>query len=389
MLLVRLLRFLRGYLFFRAADGFPERFLNLCHTQGARVWDVAFRSGVLTGQTTIEGYKAMQDFAERAGVALGIEKKCGLPFFLHDYRRRAGLLLGLVIFLAGLRFLSGMVWSVSVTGNERVAAEIIRVAAEEQGLRLGAKAKTLDLRRMSEAALLKLPELSWLSMNLQGSTAVIEVRERLPDTVPPAPVPQSIVAGKAGQLAVLQVYSGKPLKKAGDAVPKGEILASGRIENKDGTTRSTAAAAYAVARVPLEMEVTVPRDYVAGRAQNVQTRYIVYFLGLRLSLQKKLAPQDGGILLRSSLTWAPAGKEMPAAVVRESLLEISAESSSFSDARLALAAAERYYDKAFRTLRGVQIIDQGVSVALTPEGCRIRLIGHCYENIGVAEEITE
>lgn len=389
MLIIRLLRFFRGYVCFRAADGFPERFLNLCNRQCITVWDVLFRDGALTGRTTIRGYKDMHVSAGRSGCVLGIEKKCGLPFLLFTYRRRAGLLLGLAIFLCGLRALSGIVWSIDVVGSRAVPEERILRVFEEQGLRQGISAKGLDTRNMGDEALLALPELSWLSLNIRGSTAVIEVRERLPDEEPGALPAQNIVAGKAGQLAVLEVYTGSPQAKAGQAVPEGALLAGGVIENKDGTVRFAAARAYAVARVPLELQISTPRRDAAQSA-HMRTHYTLRFLWLRIPLGRAPKGTEGDVTLVSGDTWAPGGKAMPLALERTSLLRMSAVAEDEkTDSRLALAAAERFFDTAYGEMRWLQVLEQEVSAEMGPEGCEVRMAGAAYENIGRAAVIEE
>ena len=381
MLIVRLLRFFRGYVCFRAAEGFPERFLNLCNRQCIPVWDVLFTGGALTGRTTIQGYKNMHVSAERSGSVLGIEKKCGLPFLLFAYRRRVGLLLGLVIFLCGLRMLSGMVWSIDVIGSEAVPKERILQVFEEQGLRQGISKKGLDTKNMGDEALLALPELIWLSLNVRGSTAVIEVRERLPDEEPAEAAAQNIVAGKAGQLAVLEVYTGSAQAKAGQAVLEGALLAGGVIENKDGTVRFAAADAYAVARVPLELEIGIPRaeDALSPR---MQTHYTLRFLWLHIPLGRVPKGAEGDITLVSSEIWAPGGKAMPLALERRSLLRISSSEDEKTDSRLELAAAERFFDTAWGELRWLQVLEQEVGIEMGPEGCAVWMVGAAYENIG-------
>ncbi|MDR3313859.1 MAG: sporulation protein YqfD [Oscillospiraceae bacterium] len=384
MLIIRLLRFFRGYVRFRATEGFPERFLNLCNRQCIPVWDVLFRGGALAGCTSIRGYKAMHACAARSGAVLGIEKKCGLPFLLHTYRRRAGLLLGLALFLCGLRLLSGMVWSIDVTGNQAVPKEQILAALTAQGLRQGVAVKRLDAKRMGEDALMALPELSWLSLNIRGSTALIEVRERLPEADRTAPAPQNIVAAKAGQLAVLEVYTGKPQAKAGQAVPEGALLAAGMVENLDGSVRLVAASAYAVARTPLSLEVRLPRAAAAGTPVRTRTRYTLHLLWLRIPLGPAPKAQEGDIRLNSSQVWAPTGKAMPLAIERQTLLQMATAEGERTDERLALAATEHFFDTAFRALRGVQVLERAVSISITPEECRVRLEGAAYENIGKA-----
>jgi len=238
MLLIRFLRFLRGYICFTAADGFPERFLNLCNRAGAAIWDVQWRGGAMLGKTDPRGFRLIQPCAEPAGITLQVNKRVGLPFFLRKYRRRAGLLIGLALCIAGLSVLSGMVWTIGVTGNEAVPTEEILHIMAAHGVKPGAWRKGLDSREISDAARRELPGVAWLALNLRGSSAVVEVREILPRDEPAPDAPRDIVAAKAGQLKILEIYAGSAHARPGEAVPAGALLAGGLVRNADNSARS-------------------------------------------------------------------------------------------------------------------------------------------------------
>ena len=54
MLILRLFRYLFGYVRFAAWSGFPERFINLCEHNKILLWDVRSRDGVITAAPTAE-----------------------------------------------------------------------------------------------------------------------------------------------------------------------------------------------------------------------------------------------------------------------------------------------------------------------------------------------
>ncbi|MCL2107488.1 MAG: sporulation protein YqfD [Oscillospiraceae bacterium] len=384
MLLIYIMRLIRGYVRFRAADGFPERFLNLCSQKGIRVWDVSFSGGALYGSTGIQDYKAMRDCAKRSGCLLRIQRKAGLPFFIHKYRRRVGLLIGLAVFVVGLALLSRMIWSIEILGSERVPEELILQVMEAQGLRLGVPRKRLDSRAMSEAALKQLPELTWISLNLSGSSAVVEVREKLATAaVDSETAPRDIVAAKAGQLELLEVYEGMRQAKPGDAVAPGALLAGGMVDNRDGGVRFERANAYAVARTQLELSVFAPRRQSLVRVGLRKKHYTLCVLWFEIPLGRRPVPAGGESLLISRAVWRPGSKAMPLAIERRGLLGFSSEEAAqMHDRRLLLTAAERFFDESYATLRGAAFLEQEIVVDLREDGCEIRLTGAALENIG-------
>ncbi|MDR1464535.1 MAG: sporulation protein YqfD [Oscillospiraceae bacterium] len=384
MLLLRLLRFLRGYVRFRAADGFPERFLNLCAQDDIPVWDAQRAGGVLSGFTTIPGYKAMCHCAKAAGMRLRMDQKIGLPFFLHRYRRRAGMLVGLLLFLLCLACLSGMIWSIEVSGNGRVPAEIILQACEDQGLRIGLRRSRLDAADMEKRLLEIMPQLSWASINLSGSSVVVEVREALDGVSVENNTPQNVVASKAGQLEVLEVYAGHPEAKLGQAVLPGQLLASGAMANRDGSTRYLAARAYVVARTRLELDAYVLRAPARQLVTLEKTHYTLRFLWLQIPLgpQPKNADALQCYVDRRILT--AGGKALPCWIERRSYLALTPGTMALSDKELRLTAAERLLTDGWRQFSQAAFLRQEITVDLTEGGCRMAMTGTLQENIGVS-----
>ena len=91
MFLIKLLRFLFGYVRFESGGGFPERFLNLCAQAHFPLWEVTSRGGTMKAFTTVKCYKKFRSYARKAGVRLRVKERRGLPFLLRRYRKRIGI----------------------------------------------------------------------------------------------------------------------------------------------------------------------------------------------------------------------------------------------------------------------------------------------------------
>ena len=388
MLFIRLLRFLRGYICFTAADGFPERFLNLCNQAGAAIWDIEWQGGTMAGKTDRRGFRLIQPCAGPAGIELKIQKTVGLPFFLHAYRRRAGLLVGLALCAGILSVLSGMVWTISVTGNQAVPTEEILHVMAAQGVRTGVWRAKLDAREISAAAQRKLPGVAWLSLNLRGSRAVIEVRESLPKEEPGPGAPRDIIAAKAGQLKLLEIYAGSAHARPNMAVPAGSLLAGGVVENKDGSARLVCAEAYAVARTSVACQAAAARTEAAEQVSVQKTHYTLCLLWLKIPLGP--APKDitGGLLLEDQSDWAPGGRVMPLGLQRRTWLAFAAQTRVKNDRQLRLAAAAAFFAQEYHVLRAAQVLRQEIEVHLGEPACNVLLRGAAYENIGLAQALS-
>ena len=241
MLVLRFFRFLFGYVSFSARGGFPERFLNLCRHNNILLWELRCSDSVITACTDCGGYKKIRSVARKSGMKVRITKKHGLPFFLERHSRRVGVLIGACFCVAAVIILSTRIWSIDVTGNVRVPSETIIGAFEELGVKKGVAGSKINISSTEIAALKKLPEISWININISGSAAVIEVRETVksPEIDVNDSTPTDIVAARDGQIVILRPFNGTQEQVIGNPVLKGDLLISGVEENGDKTVSVT------------------------------------------------------------------------------------------------------------------------------------------------------
>ena len=138
MFVIKFLRWLRGYVIFRAEGAFVEEFLNRLVRAGILVWGT-FKNGIqLTGRVRAKDYRRLRPHAKKTGVRLRVERRKGVPFFLYRYRKRIGIFVGLAVSLLFLWGMSLFVWDIQVTGNQVIQAEDVLRTVEEMGLKIGA-----------------------------------------------------------------------------------------------------------------------------------------------------------------------------------------------------------------------------------------------------------
>lgn len=216
MFFIKLIRFLCGYVRFRAKGGFPERFINLCSKENIPLWDISGSKGEMYAKTTIRGYHRIRACARKSGMRPRVAGRYGLPFFLHRHKRRIGLLCGAAAAVLIVCILSSMIWTIDVQGNETVSDTEILAVFEELGVRVGSRRSKIDVEEVQRTAARKLNDLAWLALNIKGSAAVIEVRERIPaPKVENDTTPRNILASQDGTILSLKVYEGEAAVKRG------------------------------------------------------------------------------------------------------------------------------------------------------------------------------
>lgn len=254
-----LLYLLLGYAVLETDAGDFRALLNFCNQSGIRL------RRIREGETTVRIWVLLADeakmhaFFARCGVACRVCARHGVPVLWRRYRHRVGLLLGLCVFFAAIYIAPLFVWEVNIEGIDRLGRSYVCELLAEEGVRVGAFSPAIDRDRVYLHVLRRAPDISWLSVNLRGSTANVEIVER--DT-PPAARAQAdganLVAARGGQIVAADIVRGALAVKAGDTVGKGALLVSGVIDSPTTGTRCLYAEGAVLAAVYDDYTVEIP-----------------------------------------------------------------------------------------------------------------------------------
>lgn len=335
MLLIHLLRFIKGIVSFRLTGGFIERFLNLCMRAGIPVFDTVRSEEGVTARTTARSYRSMRPIAKKTGVRVRLTSKSGLPFLMHRYRRRAGLAAGLLLFFLFLGVMSRFIWNIEIEGNETIPRETILESLEACGVREGAYVGGIDTLEAERRMMLLIPDISWIAINLRASTAAVEISEQVrPPEMIDSNVPCNVVAARTGQIVEMEVYEGEPVVKVGDAVAEGQLIVSsfvGGIKNRE-IQRMTHARAKVLAefqedveiRVALEEEIREPLS-----DERVKKRSLSLF-GLRVPFYISL-PKTTCNVYKKSTQPIIAGLKLPLEWITETYEPVAVHHVRFTE----------------------------------------------------------
>ncbi len=352
MLILKLLRFVFGYVSFTARGGFPERFINLCRRNKILLWELKSRDSVISACVDCTGYKKIRSVARKSGMQVRISQKHGLPFFLERHSRRIGVLIGACLCAAVLLILSTRIWSIDVVGNVRVPAETILGVFEDLGIKKGTAGSRIDITATEIAALQRLPELSWLNINVAGSAARIEVREtvKTPD-LDKDDAPSDIVAARDGQIVILRPFNGTQEQRIGNPVLKGDLLISGIEENKDLTVSFCRASGYVVARTKRSVSVSQPSQINAAKAVSEKKSYILHFLFFSVPLGR--IPAENAYKERSEVY--VNGVTLPVGITECTQTVYQSGEIELSAGRAKLLAFLRFFEQSSEEFRYLEV----------------------------------
>lgn len=317
---------LRGFVQVEAESPFPERFVNICAQNRIAFWGVR-RLDECRIEATLPAadYERAIRLAAGAGCILTVKKRRGAPFFLMRFRKRYALLVGLVLSIALLFISNQYIWDFSVEGNERLSGEEILSALRDIGVDVGMPVRDVDIISIRNKMMVRLDDLSWISVNVVGSHAYVVVRERREKPVIiPKTQPSNIVAKKSGLIVRMDTLAGSAKVFPGQLVSEGDLLVSGLVDSAQKGVRLVHARADVTARTWYEPESVTLTETSAKRytGESVSYSYLLV-AGKRINLYIGTSqPFDCCDKIRQSKTIElPAGFSIPVTLVTETLRE--------------------------------------------------------------------
>ena len=232
----KLINLLRGYVIVEAAGAFPERLLNLCAQNRLQFWKLCWIDETsFTFRVALRDRKRLDDLAQRAMCQLTERGRRGAAVAAERIiERRWGFLVGLAVCFLAVSFLSRFLLVIEVVGNETTTTAVILSQLQRVGVRPGAYGPSILEKEAANEALLGLPELSYLAVNIYGTRAevVVHEAEKKPELLDES-VPTDVVARADGIIEDISAESGRALFQDGDVVAKGEVLITGDLDLKE------------------------------------------------------------------------------------------------------------------------------------------------------------
>lgn len=209
----------------------------------------------------------LRDFiriADHNHIEYSFVRLAGIPKLYFRYKRRPGIIAGLVLFLAITLFSGRIIWDFDITGNEYTSDIEIISALESVGCKAGSAYSELNFAQLQNNCLVHTDSLAWISVNMDGNLARVEVREKR--IVPHEDETKhgdfaNIVAAEDGVIELCKVHNGKAVVYPGNIVRKGELLISGVINIGEDGVRYEYADGEVTATVYREIESFVPFEY--------------------------------------------------------------------------------------------------------------------------------
>lgn len=231
----KFLDYIFGNVEFKVDSEDTEKCINILH-----------RNKILAGemQKDKEGYfsfyiryrklECVKCLLDKSGIKVYSIKGKGLPFLLKLRKKRYGLVVGAVIFCLSIWVSNLFVWDLTFSGNENIPDKVVEEQFIEAGFGVGTYIPKIDFYKLCNVFLQQTEDFSFVSVNMEGTTAHIELRERKKEDEKEEYRASNIVAKYSGQIDSMTVYSGNAVIEKEAVVKKGDLLVSGFLEKMYG-----------------------------------------------------------------------------------------------------------------------------------------------------------
>lgn len=240
----------------------PERLLNELTVKGIEFTDAVKADAETIRLVVLNKYTALlSDLAINLGLDAAVIRRSGLLKFLKRFKKRYALIALPLLLLIAVFYLSTFIWELEITGNKEVPQSLIYQALSECGVGIGTNGLHLNNERIRSEMLYKIKKLSWLTVRVHGSRALVVVRERRdrPELIDET-LYTNILSSKTGIIEKLTTLSGKALVKKGDTILKGQTLITGELSDRQGELRHVRALGEVWARTWYEKKLAIPLE---------------------------------------------------------------------------------------------------------------------------------
>ncbi|MBQ3210315.1 MAG: sporulation protein YqfD [Oscillospiraceae bacterium] len=244
------------------SGAYPETLLNACAMNALEIWDMRCPDTyTLTFSFYERDKELLYALARKSMCEVTVETVSGGSRLADFVKRHGALFIGFAAVMLLLAFSTLFIWDMKVYGNKELTdGEILRVLAD-CGVDCGSFWPGVDKELLRSEVLLKLPELAWMTVNVNSSRASVVVSERIEK--PEIYVESEgadLVAEKTGIIKNISALNGKVLVEEGDSVLEGEVLVSGLMDSITAQPRLVRAQGQVMAETWLEKHSVSPTE---------------------------------------------------------------------------------------------------------------------------------
>ncbi len=404
----KLKKYINGSVKICIRGAMPEKFINLCVAEQIYLWGLSKENEDIYAWIELGDFYRIRPLVRRSGTRVTVKAYRGWPFFSKKIWRRKMLVLGAIMCLITIQILASYIWFIDVVGTKATSPLKISAVAQEFGLKPGVLKDTIQSKKIENAILIAIPEVSWVSINFTGTRVVIEVVEKtLPKQDDKAPA--NIVSDRDVIITEIIALAGQPAVKKGDTVRKGDILIKGVAPVITPTTPDqpaqpvpqTAPAQLVKASGIVKARVWYESYGEAALQQTIKERtgrqemeVLLHLGGYEMALKR--APQPPFELYESEITHKRLPQWRNSQLFVESTIQVYHELQAFSQEISIEQARDEAKARALQSVQQIipesaQILARNIEILKLnePNLVRIKVGVETVEDIGISQMISQ
>ncbi len=236
---IRIYRYICGYVCLDVVCADVGKLLSLCAKAGIHIWKIR-RSDTISLKICIYEYQfnEFKSIADKLRAEITITCKKGIPSHFRKIKSRKFFIMGFLLFLLCMWLATSFVTDIYIDGNEQISdIEVMRIL-NEADFKTGKFVHNINIKQIQQNILKSNDKLSWIWIDIKGTKAYVQVKER-------TPIPQisdnsdysNSVASSDGVIVEVMPRYGRQIVYPGDVVKKGDLLISGMSETLTGDIR--------------------------------------------------------------------------------------------------------------------------------------------------------
>jgi len=381
---------IRGVVRVEICGAFPETVFNSCALDAIFLWDMeAVNEYTVRFCVSERQINELRAICRRAMCDITVLKLSGGSRNRKLLGRRVVLLLCVLLTSLLLLLSSLFIWEIDIIGADDLSRAQVLRALSRCGVEEGSFWPAVSSDMVRSKMLTILPELAWMTVNVNGSRATVLLLER--QEKPEIYVESDasyIIASQTGIISKMSVLNGKPLVSPGSSVLKGETLVTGLMDSLSNAPRAVRSQAEILAHTWHEITAVCPveMEYKTGESRSY-SRFALQIGKKRINFYlrgRNHIDECDKIIYENNL-----GLEglfaLPVSIIREEIVKTGKESLPRDN----IALMRQSLTEVLEERIDGEILSCAFSSSRSDELQYVTLRAHCLEDIALNISMTQ
>lgn len=358
----------------------PEKFINILWKNNIHAKNIKkITITTLMMDISLNDYDKVEELAKKTNTKIQILKKKGMAFYIIRLKKRIALLIGSVLFICIIYYLSTFIWNIKINSQHNVSPYEIRQELLSLGIKPGINKRNINVYDIEEKLIKNNDDIIWVKARIEGSSLKISAEERIsPPNLITEDSPCNLIASRDSQVVRVYTKAGTAVVKENDIVKRGQLLVKGE-QGKEGMTYAVHADGNVIGRTFYEETKVVPiRGTKRVRTGNYVESVYININNKKIYLKKDLNKYADYDRIEDNRKF----------IKTEKFYEVKKEDYSLDLNKLKEETVNELYTKISCSMdKSVKIISKVADAEPEGDKLKVRLLVIAEENIAVAEKV--